>query len=103
MADLFNYQPRKPMLSPGFKQHTTSKEAAQSMVPTADILRTRVLESLRRSGPATPDEVATRLNTSVLAIRPRFTELSKAGKIEYTGERKKNSSGRSAKEWRCRA
>ena len=103
MTDLFNYQPRRPITSPGYKQGTTSKEAAQSMAPSAEIIRTRVLESLRASGPATPDEVAERLNMTVLAIRPRFTELSQAGKIEYTGVRKPNVSGRSAKEWRCRA
>lgn len=101
MTDLFGYVERKPIGAPGYKQATTSKDAAESMKPTAELLRTKVLESLRMRGPGTPDEVAKRLDLSVLAVRPRFTELSKAGKIEYTGLRKPNDSGRPAKEFRA--
>ena len=103
MTDLFGYNPSpRPIMEPGYKRAGTSKEAAESMKPTAELLRTRVLESLRIAGPSTPDEVAKRLNLSVLAVRPRFSELSRAEKIEYTGERRSNDSGRSAKVFRAR-
>lgn len=103
MTDLFGYEQTRPIGEPGYKETSTSKDAAESMKPTAELLRTRVLESLRKRGPGTPDEVAKRLDLSVLAVRPRFTELSAAGKIEYTGLRKPNDSGRSAKEFRASA
>jgi predicted ArsR family transcriptional regulator len=50
---------------------------------------------------ATADEVATALGETPLAIRPRVSELSKRGKLEPTGLRRKNSSGRDAVVWRA--
>jgi DNA-binding transcriptional ArsR family regulator len=47
----------------------------------------------------TADEIAERLGESVLAVRPRVSELFHAGLIEKTGERRRNQSGLSAHVW----
>lgn len=86
---------------PGYKEETTSKEAADFMAPAALPLRERCLNAIAQR-PSTPDEIASTLGETVLAIRPRITELSKMGMIEDTGERRKNASGRRAKVWRYR-
>jgi predicted ArsR family transcriptional regulator len=87
--------------SPGWKEHTTSRDAARAMVPTASTLSAAVLEQLRRHGPKTADEVAEALGQSILSIRPRFSELSLAGLIEKTNLRRPNQSGRAARVWRA--
>lgn len=84
--------------TPGFKEKTTSADAAESMKPTAGTLRGKVLDCLAIAS-GTADEIAARLEASPLAIRPRFTELQRMGKIYDTGQRRKNDSGRSAKVW----
>jgi predicted ArsR family transcriptional regulator len=71
------------------------------MRESAPTLRAKALEVLR-SEAMTADEIAGRLNRSVLAIRPRVTELFKMGKIEDTGQRRANASGRRAVVWRAR-
>lgn len=94
MTDLFDYPH-----APGFKDRDTAKAAAESMAGTAPLLRQRCLEALHT--PATADEVAARLGISILSVRPRMTELLRMEKIEETGERRANASGRSAKVWRA--
>lgn len=98
MMDLFTYYPDRP----GYKEPTTSREAAESMVKTAPRLRDLCRQALRQ-GPATADEIAGRLDMSILAVRPRITELYHAGLIAETGERRPNGSGRNAKVWRLAA
>ena len=93
--DLFTYP-----ASPGFKEATTSREAAASMARQAPRLRDRCRQALR-AGPATADEIAERLNLSILAVRPRITELHRLGLVRETGERRANESGRFAKVWRA--
>lgn len=87
---------------PGFRQPTTSGDAARAVASRVSELKDRILASLRRS-PDTPDEVARRLGCTVLAVRPRFTELKVAGLIEKTGERRTNISGLKAHVWRTAA
>ena len=82
---------------PAIGKTDTSAAAAPSL-PQSKALQRRVLFALTH-GPATADEVATRLKESVLAIRPRFTELWKQQRIEDTGDRRKNASGRNAIVW----
>lgn len=96
--DLFTY-PR----APGFKQRTTSRDAARLMMPRAPVLRERILDEIRAAGPAglTADEAADRVGATVLASRPRLTELAKAGKIVPTGARRPNESHVAAKVWKC--
>lgn len=88
---------------PGFKDRTTSKEAACAVAPTAAQLRARVLDAIERAGSygLTADEAASRLGVSVLAVRPRVSELYAEDRIERTGERRRNDSGMHA--WVMRA
>lgn len=90
---------------PGFKQGTTSRQAAERVSDAAG-LRARVLVEIVAS-PGTADEIAARLGKSVLSIRPRVTELFKLGKIETAPHpsgigplSRPNASGRSALVWR---
>jgi len=89
--------------SPGFKAAGTSQEAAEAMKPTAATLRTICLTMIRRYFNLTADECAGLMNASILAVRPRITELKEMGLIEKTGERRKNASGMSATVWRVKA
>jgi len=84
----------------GYKIEGTSQEAAQHMDTTgrSETLRQMVLVYLRSrsySG-STPDNCAAALGESVLAIRPRFTELEQSGMIRKTKLTEKNESGRNA-------
>lgn len=77
----------------------TSEAAAEAMQDRAETLRAKALDAISRQ-PATADEVAGQVGASILAMRPRITELAKMGRIEDSGERRKNASGRSAIVWR---
>lgn len=95
--DLFSIRPRYPQ-APGFKEATTSRDAAEKIGATVNERRAAVLREIA-SAPngLTADEVASRLGLSVLAVRPRVSELKADGKIVPTGERRPNSSGLLAK------
>jgi len=80
---------------PGYKEKETSKEAAHKIEGRAERLRRLALELITQDA-LTADEVASILGEAVLAIRPRITELIKAGKIRKSGRRGKNISGMSA-------
>lgn len=96
MTDLFSYPQ-----SPGYKRPGPSQEAAETMTSRASALRDKV-ESLFLTGATlTADECAEALHESVLAIRPRLSELVKMGLIISTGDRRKNASGMSATVWRA--
>lgn len=85
----------------GWKGKPTSEEAAHHAALTAPKLRAAVLNVMKViDRPMTADEVAQAMNLSVLSIRPRISELAKAGKLIDTGERGKNRSGRSAVRWK---
>ena len=93
--DLFSYPHR-----PGWKEPGTSREAAARIEPTASVLRDLVLETLAASpGGLTADEIAARLNRSILSVRPRVSELRADGKIMRAERRGKNASGMSAAVW----
>lgn len=97
--DLFSYP-----LSPGSKERGgTSEEAAESIAPRAYTLRGRALNLLRREYPAglTADEIAERCGETVLAMRPRVTELGKLGLIQKTSLCGRNTSGMRARVWRA--
>lgn len=87
---------------PGYKEQTTSREAALKMKRRqVDKLRDRVFLTLKSAGThgMTPDECAAEMGLTVLSTRPRFTELKMLGRIERTGTRRKNASGCSANVW----
>lgn len=92
--DLFTY-PHQP----GFKRRETSRAAAEAMKPSKARLQQLCLDMLRVAGPLTADECAANLARDKLSIRPRFSELSATGKIEDSGTRRRNASGKSAVVW----
>ena len=82
---------------PGFQNTDTSKNAASSMKDKAETLRIQSYKAIKtsRSG-LTADEVAFSIRKSILAIRPRITELKMQGAIIDSGIRRENSTGRNA-------
>lgn len=103
-APLLDWRPTYPDV-PGHRGIDTSIAAAEAVKPRAAILREKCLAYVKRWGMtgSTADECAAALKESVLAIRPRFSELLRANRIEDTGTRRKNESGRSAIVWRVKA
>ena len=99
--DLF--EPSRYPNSPGHRNVDTSIAAAEAVKPKAATLRAGVLECLRKNPDGlTADECAVMMGESVLAVRPRVTELHKAplNKIIATGQKRKNvTSGLMAKVW----
>lgn len=89
--------------SPGFKEGTTSRDAAKGLGDVS-ALRADVLKAIR-DRPSTADEVATHLGLSVLTVRPRVSELRKQEKVRphvgATGKaiRRNNESGAAATVW----
>ena len=83
---------------PGYKREGTSKEAAESIAPKAEDLRSKVMRMLR-AGNMTADEIVTLLEVDKLSIRPRVSELVKMGKVFDTGYRHRNGSGKKAIVW----
>lgn len=77
----------------------TSKRAAAAARGRKLEMQTRAIVLLRAK-PLTADEIAEYLGESVLYVRPRIAELSKAGRIADSGERRKNISGQTAIVWR---
>jgi hypothetical protein len=99
------YCPPEPIAryphGPGYKRSGTSSAAARHVADTATRLRMDVLREFT-AGEWTADQIATRIGRSILSVRPRVSELSALGKIEPTGERRKNESGMTAAVWRVR-
>ena len=95
--DLFSY-PR----AAGFKERTTSREAALKMKHRQPKLRDRVLAILKDAGPVgrTADECAELLGKTPFSIRPRLTELFQLGLIYKSGSRRPNQSRVMAIVWR---
>jgi len=89
-------------MSPGYKEHSTSKEAATKVASRSRKLRERTLDAIKRKGSygATPEEVSEILNESILSIRPRFTELKIMQFIHDSGNRRKNSFNSNTKVWK---
>ena len=99
MLQIGLFDPLMPYPSgPGHQGTDTSIEAAAEIAPTAGTLRNAAFKIL--SGrPSTADEVAELMSQSVLAVRPRITELRRTGQIRDSGVRRKNNSGRRAIVW----
>lgn len=95
MKDLMGDKPVYPD-APGFKERGgTSEAAAKATEPRVGSLRAQALAEITRL-PGTPDEIAARLNKSVLAIRPRITELIDMGLVRKSGKTRPNDSGHEA-------
>lgn len=110
MPDLFDWTPPPGYPdSPGFKERTTSQEAARKMAPRAGTLRADVMTVYRTAWPAglTADECAARMGKSILSVRPRVTELRRQGQLVPTlrdgkPDRRANESGLEATVLVCR-
>lgn len=85
---------------PGHKGRDTGRAAAAGMAPKAGNLRARVLAQITKK-PGTPEEVAEALGIAVMNARPRCSELSMAGKIYDSGERRQAAGGRMAIVWKA--
>lgn len=91
--ELAKFYPERP----GYKRAGTSSEAARVIESAASTLRELSFAVIAQSVHGmTADEVAKRLGKSVLAIRPRISELAASQRIRATDERRKNDSGMSA-------
>ncbi len=88
--------------SQGWTEPGTSRDAALAISTTSKNLRALVLAAIDAAGPngLTADEVAGKLNMSVLSIRPRVAELYANNIIERDGQRRTNISGMKAAVWR---
>jgi hypothetical protein len=89
MADRY---PNKP----GSKGGGASKDAAEKIASRAEVLRTNIAVLMQKGYRLTADEIATRMNETVLAIRPRVSELVKQKILIKTGDRRTNISGMTA-------
>lgn len=85
---------------PGFKAEGPSREAALAERERAVAIREGVLRHLKTNPDSTTDECAQALGLSVLAVRPRFSELLAEGFVAKTDLRRRNASGHSATVWR---
>lgn len=100
MKDLLGDTPYVYPAAPGWKESTTSRAAAAAVGDRSPKLRDEALRAITQSAAGlTADEVATMMNETVLAVRPRVSELVKMEKIVSAGTRRKNASGQSAKVW----
>lgn len=89
----------------GFKETTTSKEAADSIDrrQRAKIIREKCIDLFRINiNGLTADECAMLIDENVLSVRPRITELKRDGLIEKTGLRRPSSTNTSSHVWRLR-
>ncbi len=92
---LFSYTPSYPARA-GFKERTTSREAAQGIEASgkAELLREAILELYRSGFTGTADDCAHRIGESILSIRPRVAELKARQVLVATGERRAMDGGR---------
>ena len=77
----------------------TTQIAAMPTTAAALVLRAMCADELKKRD-LTADEVATLLGKSVLTIRPRISELARAGVITDSGNRRSNASGHNAIVWK---
>lgn len=87
---------------PGHQGDDTAIAAAEKVQHSVEWVQERILEAIDRAGPwgVTADEVMKDLQLKPNNVRPRFTELKLADKIEDAGMRRKNDDGNSARVWK---
>ena len=79
----------------------TSLDAYDEAKPRMPRLHSLIWRALNEHGPHTPDEMAARLDESILTVRPAFTKMTKENMVADTGERRRNASKRQAMVWRA--
>ena len=88
--------------TPGWKEPTTSREAAEAIAPSAEILRERIYRAIKDAGAIgkTADEAGQEIGVSPFSSRPRVTELRAMGRIKPgLNKRRPSSTGRSSTVW----
>lgn len=86
--------------APGYKESTTSKQAAQGIASKADVLRERVFNVIDHAVHGiTADAIAPLLHEIPGNIRPRVSELRATGRVFDSGRRGPSSNGRSSIVW----
>lgn len=85
--------------SPGFKTPGTSEEAARVIAPKAAILREKLYTAFQRYGAMTADEACEVSGVSILAGRPRVSEMVRLGILMDTGTRRPSSTGKTSAVW----
>ena len=88
---------------PGYREKTTSREAAYAIAPSAEILRERIYNAIKNAGTIgkTADEAAESIGSTPLAARPRLSELRAMGRIQpgTIHKRRPSSTGKSSIVW----
>lgn len=92
---------------PGHNKVDTSIEAAESMEKSSATLRTRVLNILGGADfpfvyPMTSEQISDISGISHDNVWKRISELRGMGKVEDSGKRRRNRSGRKAIAWQIR-
>ena len=92
---------------PGHNKVDTSIEAAESMEKSSATLRTRVLNILGGADfpfvyPMTSEQISDISRISHDNVWKRISELRAMGKVEDSGKRRRNRSGRKAIAWQIR-
>lgn len=88
----------------GYQNTDTSKAAAESGAGKKITLRDQVLAVIEDRSPNLPvsvETVSAILNRPTVSVRPRFTELKNAGKIEDSGERGRTQFGKACILWKA--
>jgi predicted Rossmann fold nucleotide-binding protein DprA/Smf involved in DNA uptake len=99
MTEQLELNARYPAV-PGARANDTSREAGICAQELAQFLRPRCLAAVQTK-PQTADEVAELLGQTVLAVRPRFSELRKLGQVVDSGARRLNAYGNRQIVWRA--
>lgn len=88
---------------PGYREKTTSRDAAYAIAPTAEILREKIYKAIKDAGAygATADEASAAIGVLPGAGRPRLSELRTMGRItpSLANKRRPSSTGRSSIVW----
>lgn len=77
----------------------TSELAASQINHKAGTIRSRVMKLILARGSMIPEEAAKQLGYSILAVRPRFSELKLKGKIYKTSSTQLNENGKNVRVW----
>lgn len=88
--------------NPGFKEPTTSRDAAKAVASGTQAVRERVFQAIAVSAQGlTADEAAAIVGRKPAYCRPRCSELRAAGRIVPFGRRRNPDTGLSATVWRA--
>ena len=103
-AEMIAYLDPKGGIKPPSGYGESATPLSESAGPPARPNREVVFDAISGAGRhgMTPDECAEATGLPILSVRPRITELRKAGQVAPTGHRRKNKGGRTAIVWRAR-